>query len=713
MKKYNLKNLLYKKPLIRNLIFLIVIILVMFIMYFVFFEWYTKKVTDYYVSELEIYTEILENDMLEIYEDNKEKIRDLTEYYSNDLESLSDLGRNIEQFEDFQEINYYLINENGVIYETDYEEDLGYDLKTIPDFWPELKNELNEQKILIQPIGMDSADGHLRIFSYTKLANGNILEMGFKLRSCFLCDIINFCENDSKLPFLDYIGLYNFQKVPLTDSFKDFDFSIFGDKIKKNNEKGFFKRYNMRVFSSNVFGNYKLQWLILVEYDFFYSLYILLSFIVGFSFYFIYLITKNKKTNDIVYDDLKNLHKVSDNMSKDNYDEFINSIKTREIKEIKDVLISSKEEIQTNTEELISNNEELENTYKTLEKTYNNFDLVLDVFSNLSDDRFDEKKYLKKIIDFIKNYIHDSIYVAILVKSQSPLNNGYIFHYKNKDFEDNFVINNLDTKNICTGESIYNLLDNKNPDHKKIKNHIDDAMNKFCYPIINNKPIGYIFIGFEENYGSEKEIINQITKIFKSYYLMKKYTYEESNLKMRILKVISKTLDYYDSYTKGHSDNVAIYSFRIANEMGLDEKTLDKIYWAGILHDVGKIFVSQSTLNKNGKLTDEEYEEIKKHPEKSFELISSVEGLEEYAEIVRYHHERYDGKGYPKGIKKDKIPKESRILAVADSMDAMLSTRPYKKAKNLEEALIELENNKGLQFDPQIVDIAKKINWNI
>jgi polar amino acid transport system substrate-binding protein len=563
-------------------------------------------------------------------------------------------------------------------------------------------------------MGIDSNDGDLRIFSYAKMDNGDIFEMGFKLEDCFLCKIKEFCENDSKLPFIEYIGLYNFQKVPLTKRFKDFDFSKLGTDINDDSEIGFFKRYDLRIFNKNVFGNFKLQWFILVEYNFYDLFYIILFFIAIFTFNFVFLVIKNRKTNEIIYNDLNYLHKISDNMTKDTFSELFSKIKTSEIDEIKDVLISSKEEIQANTQELQSNNEELENAYKNIEQSYNNLNIVLDVFSNLSNYNFDERDYLKKIIRFTNNYITESNYVAILVKSPTSVVDGYYFYYKNESFEENYFKNDMKIEDLCTGDSIYNLLDIKNKNHKRIKHHVDESKNKFCYPIkIDSKIIGYIFIGFGEKNSFDEELINQIITIFKSYYLIKKYTLEETNLKMRILKVISKTLDFYDSYTKGHSDNVAIFSFRIADQMNLDSKTLDKIYWAGILHDVGKIFVSQSTLNKNGKLTDEEYEEIKKHPEKSYELISSVEGLEEYAEIVRYHHERYDGKGYPTGIAKEKIPIESRILTVADSMDAMLSDRPYKKAKNLEEALQELEENKGSQFDPQIVDIAKQIDWNI
>ncbi len=145
-----------------------------------------------------------------------------------------------------------------------------------------------------------------------------------------------------------------------------------------------------------------------------------------------------------------------------------------------------------------------------------------------------------------------------------------------------------------------------------------------------------------------------------------------------------------------------------AENLGLDRSVIRCLFWAGMVHDVGKIFVPQQVLNKNGLLSVEEYELVKIHPVKSFELLNEA-GLEEIAKIARHHHERYDGKGYPDGLVGDAIPFESRILAVVDAFDAMTTNRPYKKAMTIEEAILEIERCSGSQFDPNLAEVFVKL----
>ncbi|NPV54789.1 MAG: HD-GYP domain-containing protein [Firmicutes bacterium] len=162
-------------------------------------------------------------------------------------------------------------------------------------------------------------------------------------------------------------------------------------------------------------------------------------------------------------------------------------------------------------------------------------------------------------------------------------------------------------------------------------------------------------------------------------------------------------MDLRDSHTARHSKNVADYSEIIAREMGLSIDDQKAIYLAGLLHDVGKIGVPRSSLSKPGKLTDEELREVRKHPALSHELIAEIPGFKGIAGIVLYHHERYDGRGYPHGIGGDEIPLGSRILCVADSFDAMVSERVYRHAITILEAILELEQCAGTQFDPEVV----------
>ncbi len=164
-----------------------------------------------------------------------------------------------------------------------------------------------------------------------------------------------------------------------------------------------------------------------------------------------------------------------------------------------------------------------------------------------------------------------------------------------------------------------------------------------------------------------------------------------------------------DPYTRGHSARVAEYACMIAKKLGFSKAELGALENAAILHDIGKMGIADSILHKKGKLNIDEWEIVKKHPSLGLDILSPLEFLSEEKEIIRHHHERYDGKGYPAGLKGEKIPLGSRILGVADSFDAMRSHRPYRDPLPEETVLAELKNNAGTQFDPKIVEIILEI----
>lgn len=167
---------------------------------------------------------------------------------------------------------------------------------------------------------------------------------------------------------------------------------------------------------------------------------------------------------------------------------------------------------------------------------------------------------------------------------------------------------------------------------------------------------------------------------------------------------LAEALDAKDAYTNGHSMRVTTISEVIACFIGFDDKQVEKIRMAGILHDIGKIAVPEVILNKEGKLTDEEFEMVKAHSARGEKIIEPFVRDGEIRAIVRHHHERFSGDGYPDGIKGEAIPLGARIMAVADAYDAMTSDRPYRRAMTPEKAREELLTNSGSQFDPNIVD---------
>lgn len=164
-----------------------------------------------------------------------------------------------------------------------------------------------------------------------------------------------------------------------------------------------------------------------------------------------------------------------------------------------------------------------------------------------------------------------------------------------------------------------------------------------------------------------------------------------------------------DTYTGGHSVRVANYCKLIAQKMGYDEETSELLYRAGILHDIGKVATPDSVLLKPGKLSDLEYKLIIEHVQVGYDLLSKIPMYKEISNIIKYHHERYDGQGYPNGIKGDDIPELARIMIVADSFDAMTTNRIYKGRKSNSEAINELKSFSGTQFHPEVVDSAAEV----
>jgi putative nucleotidyltransferase with HDIG domain len=171
------------------------------------------------------------------------------------------------------------------------------------------------------------------------------------------------------------------------------------------------------------------------------------------------------------------------------------------------------------------------------------------------------------------------------------------------------------------------------------------------------------------------------------------------------IAALIKTEEEKDVDTKGHSERVARISLAIADEMGLDTDSKNAIFRAGILHDIGKIGVNDAILNKVEKLTPAEWDVIKTHPRVAIEILEPLKFLARERNIIISHHERYDGKGYPDGIKGEEICLESRIMAVADAFDAMNSRRAYRESLPREKIVSELKSSRGTQLSAQIVDI--------
>ncbi len=201
-----------------------------------------------------------------------------------------------------------------------------------------------------------------------------------------------------------------------------------------------------------------------------------------------------------------------------------------------------------------------------------------------------------------------------------------------------------------------------------------------------------------DNYDAFQRLMN-------TYYQINHLNNKNMSLKNDIVHSLIQTLELYDQYTGGHSEEVAILSREVAIKLELSESELYDIYWAGIVHDIGKVGISSDIINKVGKLTKEEYETVKSHPLNGSRILEKSEDLKAIARIVKHHHEWWNGNGYPDGIAGNSIPLGAQMLCLCDAVSSMHGKRSYQESKSKEEILHQIELYKGAQFSPVISDI--------
>lgn len=212
----------------------------------------------------------------------------------------------------------------------------------------------------------------------------------------------------------------------------------------------------------------------------------------------------------------------------------------------------------------------------------------------------------------------------------------------------------------------------------------------------------YIYSLIEQGRNLEKSEARELE-------ILRKAQVREAALFKQTVEALANAIDAKDQYTHGHSSRVANFSRLIAQEAGFSEKECEQVYFAALLHDIGKIGIRDEILQKNTRLTEEEFEEIKLHPMRGYQILSGIELSPELSIGAHYHHERYDGKGYPDQRKGEEIPDIARIIAVADAYDAMTSTRSYRGALSALQVKKELTEGIGKQFDPEYAKIMLRL----
>ncbi len=323
-----------------------------------------------------------------------------------------------------------------------------------------------------------------------------------------------------------------------------------------------------------------------------------------------------------------------------------------------------------------------------------NFENIIDIITEIDCSNSDIE-FLKLLLNKSLNIIPEADYGKIYVGEQE---NGYFLkniYKENKLFLDEFKGNTFYNKS--TSDDIVFIKDNSH--HKliielKINNIIIGAVILFT---AENTPIDFSY--------NSKRLASAIEKLACSYLSVSRYNKLQKNFTEEIIISLTNLLEIHDNYTKGHNQNVANISRRIAIEIGLNENEIKKAYWTGILHDIGKTIIPAKILNKKGDLNTKEFEKIKKHPEWGYKTLKNSGELKEIAVYILHHHERWDGSGYPGQLRGKEIPLISRIVTLADSWDAMTSNRSYRSALNREKAVEEIIKNREKQFDPALIDV--------
>jgi diguanylate cyclase (GGDEF)-like protein/PAS domain S-box-containing protein len=222
-----------------------------------------------------------------------------------------------------------------------------------------------------------------------------------------------------------------------------------------------------------------------------------------------------------------------------------------------------------------------------------------------------------------------------------------------------------------------------------------------------NNNVGSIDLSISFGYQTKQDEEEIVSDVFKKAedYMYREKLFESPSMRGKTIKAIINTLHEKNEREELHSQRVSELCKNIGKAIGLPEREIQELKTAGLLHDIGKIAIDENILNKPGKLTENEWQEIRQHPEKGYRILSTVNEMSEIADHILFHHERWDGKGYPKGLKGKEIPLQSRILSVADAYDAMTTERSYCKSKGEKSAIEELQKSAATQFDPELITI--------
>ena len=362
--------------------------------------------------------------------------------------------------------------------------------------------------------------------------------------------------------------------------------------------------------------------------------------------------------------------------------------------------------------ELKNNNTALkQSTHKLQSLVYSTESLL-----KLSDDMLGtdikiQEDYLSRIFKIACNIFDNYDYATCYIKEDPYVNFiaavGYdidtLMSFKFESEKIDFIDTDNPMHIVNEDKSVRSTLTSKYDDFTKIYPKMSESIRFGIY--IDDNTIGGISFDITKESGkrfnrAQFDNLKSFQKLMNSFFSINYLNYKNISLKNDIVLSLIRTLELFDQYTGGHSEEVAYLSNEIAKLCGLDEKEVHDIYWAGVVHDIGKVGIDSSIINKPSKLSLEEYEEVKNHSVFGYEILNKAEDLKHIAILVKYHHEWWNGAGYPSGLKGDKIPLGSQIISICDAVSTMAKKRPYTIVKTSRQIIEELELYMGTQFSP-------------
>jgi PAS domain S-box-containing protein len=395
---------------------------------------------------------------------------------------------------------------------------------------------------------------------------------------------------------------------------------------------------------------------------------------------------------------------------------YIDNLKNRE-----EELETKKDQLKQSKQKLSNVNKKLDRSFNELNKLNQRFLSMVNTVSELNEDTEAGEE------EFLTRLLHDAVEII------PEADYGKIYMYEGEKIRFvNTIGHNINilkkikiTKNaayIEKTEGVYHSNEysiNLNQLRKEAKESFLKALKPIKESLyidirVDDNIIGRISVDIaaEKNCSfsnTSKSVLKSFSTLASSFFAYKRYDSLQGRFTKELISSIINILEMYDFYTKGHSESVANLSLVIAEKMGLPNKMALDAYWAGMVHDIGKLLIPLRMINKRTKLDDDEYDLVKKHPVWGSRALSDSPVLRDLSKYVLYHHERWDGRGYPEGLKGEEIPLISQILSAADAWDAMTSNRSYRKSLSKDKAIKELRKNRGVQFSPEVADVLLEI----